>query len=868
MEQESLIKTPIEQSRKFKSSGHTPMMKQYLEIKEEYPDKILFYQMGDFYEMFYEDAEEASKILDITLTSRNQSGGSEIPMAGVPIHSAEQYLERLINLNLSVAICDQVGDPATSKGPVERKVVRVITPGTLIEDTLLDDRKENITASIFALDNSYGIATLEISSGRFVGYEVASQELLLNSIRQINAAEMIVSDNQYLFEDEAAQKQVPSWYFDSLRAEKVLCDLFETKFLDAFDCSEFPVATRAAGALILYVQDLHGHQLPHITGIKFKQQSSFLTMDEITRKNLEIEVGHDETSQNSLVHIFDDCKTVMGTRMLRRWFNAPIRDHAELVSRHDAIDWLLECPDLEKIRTLLKSVADIERILARVSMKTARPRDLLGLRNSLETLPEIKQLIDHSTVGFIQNLQGQLASHPEVLDLLKSSIKDNPANIIRDGGVLRDDYDQELGDLRRMQKESGEHLLLMEAQERQTTGITALRLRYNRVHGYYIEVPRSREGCVPEHYVRRQTIKNAERFVTEELKEFEERILGAKGKALIREKHLYEQILEDLKPYIKTIMQCARALACLDLLGNFAVKAQTLNLCRPKLVDQSLIEIVDGRHPVVEQNLIRKDFISNSTLLDENTRMQLITGPNMGGKSTYMRQAAIIALLAHTGCFVPAQSVRIGLIDRIFTRIGAADDLASGRSTFMVEMTEMASILRNASQNSLVIVDEIGRGTSTYDGLALAWACAIELAMKIKSLTLFSTHYFELTALEKKLPCLVNVHLDVVEHGDNIVFMYKVKLGSASKSYGLQVARLAGIPEHVIKASNSKLQSMENIPIDENNNSRSTTKTTPNIITPSAEEKEVLRIKSLDIDNLTPLEALNIIYEMRKNIAV
>ncbi len=866
MEQESLIKPTPGELSKSELSGHTPMIKQYLAIKKEYPDTILFYQMGDFYEMFFEDAQEASKLLDITLTSRSQSGGSEVPMAGVPIHSVEQYLERLIGLNLSVAICDQVGDPANSKGPVERKVVRVVTPGTLIEETLLNDRQENITASVFELNDRYGIATLEISSGRFVGYEVSTRELLLSSIRRISPAEMVISDNQNPFEDDTAARQVPSWYFDSSRTENVLCELFETRFLDAFDCPEFPVATRAAGALILYIQDLHGNQLPHVTGIEFKRQSSFLNMDEVTRRNLEIEVGHDGTSHNSLVRIFDDCGTAMGARMLRRWFNAPITDRTELVSRHDAIDWLLEIPQLEKIRTLLKSIVDMERILARVSMKTARPRDLLGLRNSLEILPEINQLIEHCPAPLIQSLQGNLTPRHEVHDLLKSAIKDDPPNIIRDGGVLRDDYDQELGELRHLQQESGDHLIAMEVHERKSTGISNLRIRYNRVHGYYIEIPRSQEGMVPEHYIRRQTIKNAERFVTEELKEFEERILGAKGKALIREKYLYDQILESLQPHIKAIMQCARALACLDLLGNFASKAQTLDLCRPELVEKSSIEIINGRHPVVEQTLIRKDFISNTTLLDDNTRMQLITGPNMGGKSTYMRQVAIVALLAYTGCYVPANSARIGYIDRIFTRIGAADDLAGGRSTFMVEMTEMAGILRNASQNSLVIVDEIGRGTSTFDGLALAWACARELAMKVKSLTLFSTHYFELTTLENELPCLVNVHLDAVEHGENIIFMYKVKLGSASKSYGLQVARLAGIPSRVIAASSSKLSSMERIQVQEKDSSGSQNNDEPD---QTPEEMEIVSIiKSIDVDNLTPREALDVIYELRKNLAV
>jgi len=843
------------------------MMKQYLAIKKEYPDTILFYQMGDFYEMFFEDAQKTSKLLDITLTSRSQSGGSEVPMAGIPVHSVEQYLERLLSLNLSVAICDQVGDPANAKGgPVERKVVRVVTPGTLIEEILLNDRHENITASVYELNGRYGIATLEISSGRFVGYEVSSRELLLSSIRRINPAEMIVSDNQNPLEDDTAARQVPSWYFDSSRAENVLCELFETKFLDAFDCPEFPVATRAAGALIVYIQDLHGNQLPHVNGIEFKRQSSFINMDEVTRKNLEIEVGHDGTSQNSLVRIFDDCRTAMGARMLRRWFNAPITDRAELVARHDAIDWLLETPQLDKIRTLLKSIADIERILARVSLKTARPRDLLGLRDSLETLPEINPLIEHCPASLIQSLQGSLAPQHEVHGLLRSAIKDDPPNIIRDGGVLRDDYDQELGELRRLQQESGDRLLEMEVHERKSTRISNLRIRYNRVHGYYIEIPRSQQGSVPEHYIRRQTIKNAERFVTEELKEFEERILGAKGKALIREKYLYAQILETLQPHIRAIMQCARALACLDLLGNFAAKARTLGLCRPELVDRSSIEIIDGRHPVVEQTLIQRDFISNTTLLDENTRMQLITGPNMGGKSTYMRQVAIIALLAYTGCYVPASSARIGFIDRIFTRIGASDDLAGGRSTFMVEMTEMAGILRNASQNSLVVVDEIGRGTSTFDGLALAWACARELAMKVKSLTLFSTHYFELTVLEDELPCLVNVHLDAVEHGENIVFMYKVKLGSASKSYGLQVARLAGIPDHVIAASSFKLSSMERMQVEEDDRPCGPNADKPVLI---PEVLEVISIiKSLDVDNLTPREALDKIYELRKHLAM
>lgn len=863
MKQESLIKAS-DQLSSSETSAHTPMMKQYLAIKSQYPDKFLFYQMGDFYELFYQDAEKISKLLDITLTSRGQSGGSEIPMAGIPIHSVDQYLERLIGMNLSVAICNQIGDPAKSKGPVERKVVRIVTPGTLIEENLLDDRQENLTASVFVSNNQFGIATMEISSGRFLGYEVDNVAALLDTIRLINPAEIIASDNQKPLEDDTTVHQVPSWYFDSARVENVLCELFETKFLDAFDCSEFPVATRAAGALVLYIQDLHGQALTHVNGIEYKQLSSFLNMDEVTRKNLEIEIGHDGSSQNSLVRIFDDCLTSMGARMLRRWFNAPITDRTELVARHDAVDWLTDAQLVEGLQHLLKPVVDMERILSRISMKTARPRDLIGLRNSLEILPELHDLVNNSSTPLIDSLQADLTPRQNIYEMLKAAIRDDPPNIIRDGGVLRDEYDQELGELRRIQKASGELLLQMEAEQQRATGIAHLRIRYNRVHGYYIEIPRSQQNSVPENYVRRQTVKNAERYVTEELKEFEDKMLGAKGKALLREKYLYDQILENLKPHIAEIMRCARALACLDLLVNFAHKAQELNLCRPELDNHSIIEIIDGRHPVVEQTIPGKQFIGNSTLLDESTRMQLITGPNMGGKSTYMRQIAIIALLAHTGCFVPAHSARIGFIDRIFTRIGAADDLAGGRSTFMVEMTEMASILRNASQNSLVIVDEIGRGTSTFDGLALAWSCARDLAMRIRSLTLFSTHYFELTELESELPELANVHLDAVEHGDSIVFMYKVKQGSASKSYGLQVARLAGIPDHVIASSRKKLTNMEEHSVQVDNQQQEHSDAGPSLNT---EEQRVLsRIQSIDADNLSPRQALDILYELSKNV--
>ncbi|MXZ80030.1 MAG: DNA mismatch repair protein MutS [Gammaproteobacteria bacterium] len=861
MKQEALIKA-LETHIDTDSSAHTPMMKQYLAIKNDYPDTFLFYRMGDFYEMFYEDAQKASELLDITLTARGQSAGSPIPMAGIPAHSVDQYLERLVRMNLSVAICEQVGDPGKSKGPVERKVIRVVTPGTLIEENLLEDRKENLTASVFVSGNRAGIATLEISSGRFVGYEVDTEGMLLNAIRRINPAEILASDDQTPFQDGTQVREVPSWYYDPARTESVLCDLFQTKFLDAFGCSQYPLATRAAGALILYVQDLHGSILPHVSGIRYTQESSLLSMDEVTRMNLEIEIGHDGKSHNSLIRIFDGCSTSMGARMLRRWFNSPVTDRTELRSRHDAVDWLLEDHVFERIDVSLKPVADIERILSRISMKTARPRDLIGLRNTLEVLPDLCRTVEGSCSSLIKSLQQDLAPRPDIFELLKQAILDEPPSTIREGGVLRDEYDRELGELRHLQKESGDLLLEMEARERHDTGVTALRIRYNRVHGYYIEVPRSRQGGVPDHYVRRQTIKNAERYVTEELKEFEDRILGAKGKALNREKWLYDQLLEELIPHIGPVMLCARALACLDVLANFAKKAGTLNLSRPELVEESRIEIVDGRHPVVEQMIPEKRFISNSTLLDDEIRMQLITGPNMGGKSTYMRQIAIIALLAHTGCFVPAKVARIGFIDRIFTRIGAADDLAGGRSTFMVEMTEMANILRNASENSLVIVDEIGRGTSTFDGLALAWSCARDLSERIGSLTFFSTHYFELTGLANDLLGVRNVHLDAVEHGNGIVFMYSVKDGPASQSYGLQVARLAGMPDHVIEDSRLKLYSMEEDYVEAADKDRDQTRLLPS--TPPEERDVISRIQSITVDDLSPRQALDLVYELRK----
>ncbi len=843
--------------------SHTPMIRQYLGIKADYPDTLLFYRMGDFYELFFDDAEKVVKLLDITLTARGKTAGIPIPMAGVPFHCVDQYLEKLVKQQVSVAICEQIGNPNTSKGPVERKVVRVITPGTLTEESLLDDRQENITTALFSHNGKIGIASLEVSSGRFTAFEIDNPEHLSGDMLRLNVAEILVGGNQLGLFERPRETEIPDWYFDEQRAHQVLCETFATQNLSAFGGAHFPVATRAAGALIRYIRDLHGDATPHITGIDYEQQNSTVIIDAVSRKNLEIETTRDSKQGLSLIKLFDRCDTPMGARMLRRWFNGPTRNCQQLRQRHDATDWLLQDQRYNVFKPLLKRIGDMERVLARVAMKTARPRDLVRLKNALTTLPEINALINSTSSELLQSLLPALATRPESCELLACAIKDEPPSIIRDGGVLRDEYDAQLGELRHLQRDSSDFLIKLETQEKERTGVNTLRIKYNRVHGYYIELPRSKSEQVPAEYIRRQTIKNAERFVTEELKVFEDQILSAKSKALAREKWLYSALLETLIPQVSDLLQCANALAILDCLNNYAERALSLKLTRPNLVEQPILVISEGRHPVVER-MLESDFIANSVNLDTTSKMQIITGPNMGGKSTYMRQVAIITLLAYTGAFIPAKSADIGPIDRIYTRIGAADDLAGGRSTFMVEMTEMAHILRNATPSSLVLVDEIGRGTSTFDGLALAWACARDLANRVKSFTLFSTHYFELTALTEQLESASNVHLDAVEHGNNIVFLYSVKNGPASQSYGLQVARLAGVPDAVIEHSRTKLHSLENQYESNANNNSSNAQSSLFTDNRPEEQAAIARLKNLVTDQISPREALDILYELTK----
>jgi DNA mismatch repair protein MutS len=844
---------------------HTPMMQQYLKLKSEFPDTLLFYRMGDFYELFFDDAEKASGILGITLTSRGKSGGNPIPMAGIPVHSLEQYLAKLVKQQEPIAICEQIGDPATSKGPVERKVTRVVTPGTLTEESLLSAREENLVVGISHENSAFGIAVLEISSGRFSGIEVETIEQLKSELSRIRPAEIIFPDNiTELLENSTVNIHCvpfPSWHFDTERSINTLNTLFGTNSLTAFGCDNAPLATRAAGALVRYVNDIQRTELSHLTNITIESSDDLLQLDAVTRRNLEIESTNNTESGTSLIELFDSCSTAMGSRCLRRWFRGPTRDHTVLRKRNDSVSALIDLSDFDDLRSTLNGIGDIERILTRVSLRSARPRDFTRLCLSMIAIPSVRNQLQE-TVDHLKHLTATLTGWPLVVDELNRAIADEPATLIRDGGVIRDGYDAELDEYRALRKDSGDFLLQLEIQERARTGIKTLRVQYNRVHGYYIELPRSQSESVPENYTRRQTLKNAERFITPELKVFEEKVLSANDKALARERYLYENLFDFLTPALSSLFEAAHDIAQIDVLANFAFCATRQNLTRPVFCEDSVLSIDRGIHPVVAASQ-ELDFIPNSLSLDYDKRMLMITGPNMGGKSTYMRQTALIVLLAHTGCFVPAASMQVGPIDQVFTRIGASDDLASGRSTFMVEMTEMAYILRNASPSSLVLVDEIGRGTSTFDGLSLAWACAIELD-RVGAFTLFSTHYFELTVLAKQLERTENVHLDAVEHDDNIVFMYEVLQGPASQSYGIQVAKLAGLPKLVLNEAREKLISLE---LQESGIQEETAPNQLSLFSIKKEQSKIeLQLESIDPDDLTPRAAHQLVYDLHKQL--
>ena len=847
---------------------HTPMMQQYLGIKADYPDTLVLYRMGDFYEVFYGDAELASRLLDITLTQRGKSGGEPIPMAGVPFHSVDQYLAKLVKLGRSVAIAEQIGDPATSKGPVERKVVRVVTPGTLVEDSLLDERRDNTLAAVYQRGDGYSIATMELSLGHFKAQQLEDLEQVHSELKRIQPAELLVTEQNPAINEAStgiATRSVPNWYFDFDVANELLCRQFNTKNLVAYGCQDFPLAVSAAGALLQYTKDMQYDSVPHITDFTISQKSDFLIIDAASRQNLEIETNLSGGRDFTLVALMDKCANPMGARLLRRWLHGPISDRNILSARQLAVGEFIERIDQNAVHDLLRKCGDIERILTRIALNNARPRDLVRLRQALHCLPALSNLLSIADTELLRSLSHTLGPFNAPQQLLDASILDEPAAVIRDGNVIRPEFDAEFQELHTLSKNTGEFLVELEQRERQQTGIGTLRVKYNRVHGFYIEMSKAQALEVPEHYIRRQTLKNAERFITEELKEYEDKVLSAREKALAREKYLYQSVIDQLQPALLDMQAMAQALAQLDVLSNFAERAVALNFCRPSLSDKTGIHILEGRHPVVEANQ-SQPFIANDLDLNNDTRMHVITGPNMGGKSTYMRQNALIALLAYTGSYVPASAVTIGPIDRIFTRIGAADDLAGGRSTFMVEMTEMANILRNATENSLVLVDEIGRGTSTYDGLSLAWACALDLAQRLKAFSLFATHYFEITELADQLENVNNVHLDAVEHGQDIVFMYHVKKGPANQSYGIQVARLAGLPNQVLQTAENKLRTLEeeaskSLPAGSHQHSM-------NFAAPEPVHENMLekKLKSINPDELNARQALDLLYELKSTL--
>lgn len=858
---------------KEKSQQHTPMMQQYLRIKAEHPDQLLFYRMGDFYELFYDDAKRAAKLLDISLTARGKSAGEPIPMAGIPYHSAEGYIAKIVRAGESVVICEQIGDPATSKGPVERQVVRIVTPGTLSDEALLDETRDNLLAAIDTDEGRFGMALVDISAGRFSLLEVESEDGLLAELERLRPAELLYPEHSALSSLLAGRRgirpQAP-WHFEQDTAERLLCQQFNTQDLTGFGCAHLKLAIGAAGCLLQYARDTQRSALPHIRRIQIEQRSDAVLLDASTRRNLELDQNLSGGQENTLASVLDKTRTPMGGRMLRRWLHRPLRDRDTLIARQHAINWLRDGFKFEEIAQPLKQVGDMERILSRVALRSARPRDLERLKHALSCLPELQQLLADTDAPLLQTLAVSISSFPALSELLERAVIESPPMLIRDGGVIAEGYDAELDELRGISENAGAYLLELESRERNRTGISTLKVGYNRVHGYYIEVSKAQAVDMPAEYQRRQTLKNAERYITPELKTFEDKALSAKGRALAREKQLYDELLETLAAELFSLQESATALAELDVLQNLAERAETLDYRAPVLVDHPCIEIEGGRHPVVEA-VMDSPFVANNLQMDPQRRMLVITGPNMGGKSTYMRQAALITLMAHIGSHVPATSSTIGIVDRIFTRMGSSDDLAGGRSTFMVEMTETANILHNASERSLVLMDEVGRGTSTFDGLSLAWSCAEFLAREIKAFTLFATHYFELTALPEQCQGVENVHLTAVEHNDHIVFLHEVQQGPASQSYGLQVAKLAGVPDHVIREAREKLVQLEQDARAEEFRPAPTRSaaTEPGpvqndlFIAPVPSEAEK-RLETVDPDELTPRAALDLIYELKK----
>jgi len=849
------MSTPVDSG-----TSHTPVMQQYLGFKRQYPDMLLFFRMGDFYELFYDDAARAARLLDIALTARGRSGGEPIPMAGVPYHAVDSYLAKLVQLGESVVICEQIGDPALARGPVERKVMRIITPGTVTDEALLEERRDSLLLAIHRPGETIGLAWLDLTSGRFTLMDVADEDALEAELKRLQPAEILVAEDSPLRErlqqGRCRVTPAPAWDFDLQTSSERLRAQYGVDSLDGFGLEGMSAAVSAAGRILHYAADTQCRDLVHLQPPRVERREDAVILDAVSRRNLELERDLSGRRAHSLLQILDSTATAMGSRLLGRWLQRPLRDDDTLSLRHDAVAGLLLNRDYIGLREELRGIRDMERILTRVALQSARPRDLTQLRDSLARLPALRERLTALDSPRLQTLVAATGIHSELRDYLQGALVEAPPVTLRDGGVIESGFDAELDELRRLSTDVNRHLADMEQRERERTGLANLKVGYNRVHGYYIEISRAHSNDVPADYHRRQTLKAAERFITDELKHFEDKVLSARDKALAREKLLYQQILERVCGELAALQQTAAAVAEADVLAAFAERADLLDFTRPEFRAGSGLEIRGGRHPVVEQ-IQSEPFIANDTVLDDSRRMLVITGPNMGGKSTYMRQTALIVILARIGSFVPAASVRLGPVDRIFTRIGASDDLAGGRSTFMVEMVETANILNNATDQSLVLMDEIGRGTGTYDGLALAWACAAHLAAGIRAFTLFATHYFELTALADQLDNTCNVHLDAVEHGERIIFMHAVKDGPASRSYGLQVAQLAGVPRAIIENARRRLEDIEQIAA-----------AAPEPQPPQNDlfdhHRQLLEaLRDADPDSLSPRQALDLLYRLR-----
>ncbi|WP_337245057.1 DNA mismatch repair protein MutS [Luteimonas sp. gir] len=853
-------------------------MQQFFAAKAEHPDVLLFFRMGDFYELFYDDARKAARLLDITLTQRGNSAGAPIPMAGVPHHSAEGYLARLVALGESVAICEQIGDPAASKGLVERKVVRIVTPGTVTDEALLQERRDTLLMAVARnRAGHYGLAWADLAGGRFLVCECANEDTLEAELARLDPAELLVPDEDgwpAFLGERSGMRRRPPWLFDADSGRRQLLQFFGLHDLTGFGIDDRPLAIAAAGALLGYVEETQKQRLPHLTSIAVESGDGAIAMNAATRRHLELDTRVDGDTRNTLLGVLDSTVTPMGGRLLRRWLHRPLRDRGVLGERLHAVEALIEDGADVALRERFRALGDLERVLTRIALRSARPRDLSTLRDGLALLPDLRTTLQAIDSPRLRALHDALGEHGEQAHLLATALVEQPPVLARDGGVFADDYDAELAELRRLSTNADQFLVDLEAREREASGIATLKVGYNRVHGYFIEIGKAHAAKAPAHYTRRQTLTNAERYITEELKQFEDKVLSARERALARERLLYEQLLDALNASLETLKQCAGALSELDVLACFAERAQALDWSRPQLDAHPGVRIERGRHPVVEA--VRRDpFEPNDLVLGDgpefgDRRMLVITGPNMGGKSTYMRQNALIVLLAHIGSFVPAARATIGPIDRILTRIGAGDDLAKGQSTFMVEMAETSYILHHATDASLVLMDEIGRGTSTYDGLALADACARHLAGRNRSYTLFATHYFELTALAQPGSGIANVHLDAVEHRDQqgnetLVFMHAVKDGPADRSFGLQVAALAGLPKQVVRDARARLAELE----QRRNDTPAPPMSADTLGTPqqiglfAPPSAAVEALAGIDPDELTPKQALEALYRIR-----